>query len=585
MFWPASLYVRQRVRAASQAPGITITVLATAFSIAFPPLLPFLAGPAAPPVLAIISASVLGLALLTFVSGVIALWVADPQTYASILLAGRPADEVLAVISRHVVRSCKRTLEVAEQGRKLFGDLEARLVSMPRSLDEVERSRIDQLRQAVLRLIQKEHAPLLRIEAMKLRASKELDIPPRRLCDHVFQYSPSMHRDRLQKYLGLWGELRDLPMTYADAKFKDLAAQNNSFANNARRRIRFQEQILCNHDLHGYIVQLASFHSTSGALQTYSEALKSLANVAQKCLEHAPRKAKVRERTIEEIERQFQFLYRKQRAHPGFDLHALLLRASRLINGGAVPSPFEHLLEALGADSSFRHLLTDDVLAQFATLPAQLAALIGKSRKHISSRFESVYAEWFSDPSRPGYIVSHGYSRTVLSVLKGIRPPQGSSGHPAVPRLFFILGEEEDSFDTRVMEFELKEEGTQRRAWSFGAGSEHHLLGLLAREDAVLILLGAECFDSDRRVVHPRGIFRRLDQLVRELSERGIRSLVVVVAESYKLHGTSLTSDTTFYGQHFDRIALYDPQWIDLIVTDDTTYPERWRDVIAPRMR
>jgi hypothetical protein len=46
---------------------------------------------------------------------------------------------------------------------------------------------------------------------------------------------------------------------------------------------------------------------------------------------------------------------------------------------------------------------------------------------------------------------------------------------------------------------------------------------------------------------------------------------VAVVAESYKCYRDLLTTDTNFYGQHFDRIDLYPPDMIDRIITDDKT--------------
>ena len=55
-----------------------------------------------------------------------------------------------------------------------------------------------------------------------------------------------------------------------------------------------------------------------------------------------------------------------------------------------------------------------------------------------------------------------------------------------------------------------------------------------------------------------------------------IRVLVVVVAEHYKLHDTRLNEDTKFYSQHFDRIALYEPRWVDVIITDRGTVPPDW---------
>jgi len=579
---PGRLFLSQRARAAFLAPGITVTVLAAAFSILFPLLFPLLPSGSVPYHLVLLlgAAALAALVVLLVLSGALALWAADPQAYASMLLAGRPPTEVLVVISRHIMRSCERTLALVDGGKGLFEALEKRLIDQPEKLTEGERGQIADFRSQIRRLMQEQHAPLLRIEAMKLLASREMDVPPRRLCDHVFQYSPTMHRDRLQKYLGLWGELLNLQQLQSarDPRFKALLDQSKSFLNNTRRRIRYQTQILENRDLHPYIVQFASTHSTSGSLQTYAEALRFVAATSPRA--GAPGKDIVEP----PIANRFRFLHRKQRAHPGFDLHTLLRRAVRAKTGGTAAQ--DALLKALaeedqttaGDSARLRESLTDDALAQLLSLPANLTSLIAKSRKDIAAGFASVARAWFENVTGTRYIVCHGYSRTVLAMLKN--PPDGWPAAPQSPRLFFILAEEEDSFDTRVMEYELKESSNMRGLWSFAAGAEGHLLGLVAPGDAVLVLLGAECFDGERRVVHARGIVRRLERLVRRLRNRGVKSLVAAVAETYKLHDTSLTQDTKFYSQHFDRIALYQPQAINLVVTDQKTLPEDWRTVV-----
>jgi translation initiation factor 2B subunit (eIF-2B alpha/beta/delta family) len=596
--WPTLVSIRQLFRAASQSPGITITNLAAVFSVAFPFLLPREPSPA------LILGVLAGLLLTTLVSGEIALWTADPQTYARILLAGRPAKEVLFVISRHVIRTCQRTLRNTYWVADISESLEKRTSAEDfeefrgEIMPEPERRRVAIFQRRLLRHLQRQHKALLRVETLKLLASNELDIPPRRLCDHLFQYSPVMHRERLQKYAENWDEIfnfQEVESAEDARRYRALVVQNRSLINNTLRRLRYQRQILQNRDLHPFIVQFASKHSTSGSLQTYAEALKFVAATGQRSLQKA-RDSAARERVVNEIEDRLRLLHRKQRAHPGFDLHTLLRRAV-----GAMGNPTASLvLQGLDDVPSFR-ISTETPLRQetpsiaspllqisierlkpFITLPADLSRLVAASRDRIAQQFERIYGSWFDGGLNARYIVSHGYSKTVLSVLKKSLPPEETPGSPGLPRLFFILTEE-GSFDTRVMEYELKQDRSLRRFRNLAAGSEQHLLGLLARGDSVLILLGAECFDKDRRVVHPRGIASGLRNLILKLNRRGIRTLVVVVAESYKCHEKLLNADTKFYGQHFDRIELYLPDLIDIIVSDDRTYPENCDEVIKKR--
>jgi hypothetical protein len=580
--WRGFFLLKELVLAALQASGITITVLAATIplAIAF--------SPGWKPVLAVFLLSLPA-------SGAIALWTADPQTYARLLLAGRPAKEVLFVISWHALRACKRTLRQAGRIASLTRSLDERVKGPPfgspkswiLSDDRKEHWKIDDFREHLRKFIQKEHSALLRIEAMKLLASEELDIPQRRLCDHVFQYSPAMHRDRLQKYLGTWGEIMNFPPVQSPddvERFRGLLHQNRSFLDNVERRIGYQRQILKNRDLHPFIVQFASMHSTSGSLHTYAEALRFLV-VTGLMLSQSP----------EDILDRLRFVHRKQRAHPGFDLHALLLRACECMRGlkGIDPEELERLVHVLqkldepprspssqlDVSPLCRYLSQEGGLKPFLSLPANLSRLVTSQHGKICGAFRALYDDWFRDvPAANRYIVSHGYSRTVLSVLKSALSPA-----PGDSRVFFILPEEKASLDTRIMEYEIKAQEELRAFRNFAAGTEHHLLNLLTYRDFVLVLLGAECFDRKNRVVHPRGPVQGFGSLLQELRNREIRYLVAVVAETYKLHTVELTADTNFYGQHFDRIELYSPDWIDLILTDDPDWPADGKRIVAKR--
>jgi len=626
--WPIGLLFRQLVRAATQASGITITVLVGVYSIALPYLVAAIdRGLAFTPRLAAVLAllTVIVSVPLVLVSGWIALKTADPETYARILLSGRPEKEVLFTISRRIDRTCSRALRLSTWAEDLLLELESAyrpaaeerrkppippewwrrradrfiaglslrfckvrklfrnskglpLNGQQGSLDQY-RNEIEVLVWWLRRFPHQMHTRLLRIETMKYRASVELDIPPRRICDHMFQYSPAMHRDRLQKYVQNWGQILDARTDTDEEKRRlwNLAVQNLTVLNNTRRRRRYQREILENRDLHPFIVQLASKHSTSGSLQTYAEALRYVAMLGKRRLS---RSRGGTEEEIQAISTRLQFLYRKQRAHPGFDLHALLIRALCSIESEQHDIPdmlglLEELRSTLPENGSHAPLkISERRLEAFRSLSFRLTALFDKSREGIVERFKKVCSTWLqSGQSDNRYIVSHGYSRTVLSVLRSSLPiPKNVLPANKLPRLFFLLPDEKDSFDTRVMEYELKEMRIFRPFRNFAAGNEKHLLALLKETDQVLILLGAECFDIERRMVHPRGFRPLLSTILEEM--KGRVCWVVVVAESYKRNDHLLTDDTQFYGQHFDRIDLYPPDLIHCIITDDDIYGE-----------
>jgi hypothetical protein len=434
---------------------------------------------------------------------------------------------------------------------------------------------------------------------MKKIASTELAIPERRLCDHIFQYSPAIHRDRLYKYLERWEKLEQILLRehYDDKSAQELINRNYWFIDNTNVRLKYQTQISIYRDLHRYVVQLASIHSTSGALQTYAESLSFVVRAQLKVLKS--RWQFRRKWASSDVEKRLQFLHRKQRAHPGFDVHTLLRSLlSPLCLERCEASPankqqiveemksVEVILEELDTREYFSNAIADLKLNSFVSLPEDIAAFIDQCRSEIWNKLAEPIDSIFKDVgvSNTRYVVSHGYSRTVLSVLKKLLAKD--SRFKPLPKVFFIIPTGDDSLDTRIMEYELKEPSTYRhgdgdntaferqrrerqnlRLYNFAAGTERHLLGLLKEGDSVLILLGAECFDTERHVVHARGILQGLENFMEDPKFKRVRSMVVVVAESYK-EQEMLRANINFYGQHFDRIDLYDANTIHTIVTD-----------------
>jgi hypothetical protein len=110
------------------------------------------------------------------------------------------------------------------------------------------------------------------------------------------------------------------------------------------------------------------------------------------------------------------------------------------------------------------------------------------------------------------------------------------------------------------------------------------LCRLMDKDSAVMFILGAECFDDKKHVVHPRGIRRQIHKVKRVATNKGLRQpLVVVAAESYKRQVVDLTN-SRLYSDHFDRIEIYEPEDIDIIVTDKTTYPLTWENQINTKL-
>ena len=162
----------------------------------------------------------------------------SPAEYAGVLIAGRSAPEILYVIAKHIEAECRAFSDVADGISHYHAKLLHAVVANEKTdecreaLKEIEpdSDSVDDLIAALRQLVIDQHSHLQRIEEMKRVAAVELDIPARRLCDYVFQYSPAIQRDRVRKYLYNWTEMRSsgvsLTANQAVERFRGLVRQN-----------------------------------------------------------------------------------------------------------------------------------------------------------------------------------------------------------------------------------------------------------------------------------------------------------------------------------------------------------------------
>ena len=118
-----------------------------------------------------------------------------------------------------------------------------------------------------------------RIDALIKEAAAELDVSVRSLRDHILQFSPTMFRIGVDKYLRNLREMAELASAESvdsadESRYLGLIDQNRRLEEDCRQRATIQEQLLRFDDLHSDIRLLASTRSTSGSLQAYSRALE-----------------------------------------------------------------------------------------------------------------------------------------------------------------------------------------------------------------------------------------------------------------------------------------------------------------------
>lgn len=506
-----------------------------------------------------------------------------PSDFADITIGGESATQLLTSTSYEIWKIChefqnNKNMKYLENLMKKGGE------EFPISKRNREKIQITINRLHNLVLMQQSQAR--RIFAMKHLVSDELGIPVRRLCDHVFQFSPEMHQRKTSKVVRNFEEILSHDEAFASS---DVLSRRRSALIGENIRILdkidsikyYQMQMIQFSDLHSHVAALASEHSTSGSARNYARALSE---VVRGTLDQSSAFVLGRYEDFSLCLEKLRFLYFKQRAHPGFDLHQTCICICKAVqrfkketddrreNRRERFKRFERMTDVL---ERFARVPKDD---PFKKKPEDIGAIkkfgedidwfIEICRKRIVSRFAQYFLEWENKKAperKETLIVSHGYSKTVREVLK--RGLEIYEKHKKkVPRVFLLDEGNERSFDTRLIVYELKESPlhTERHAISFGSGDL--LSGLLKTNTRILLLVGAECFDKERRVVHSRGVYE-LEMLRRRMEDKELECHVVAVAESYKYH-PDLLKIPEFYQHHLDQVFLYKGGFVERILSD-----------------
>lgn len=612
------------VRTAFRAPALFLTVLGLLASIAglLTSILSLIGLGVS------IEVVVLGLSAATllsfFLSGELAQHLLPPDELGRLLVQGRPVSEILQSIAWRIRSVCRR-FSAAQASPGVLSELQeascdpGRAAALPSLLEQVR---------ATMRVVGdmrgKQDQDLRRIVALKHEAGHELGISVRRLCDHVFQFSPTFFRQGVDKYLLNLREMISLaeasvsrPLANADCeRFAGLVLQNRRLEEACAFRARVQEFLLRYDDLHDDVAALASSRSTSGSLQAYARALARLARTDRIRFEDAGRTAARGERPpvseevlyLDTLDRFF-FLHRRQRAHPGFDLHSLLRSA---VDRFPEESPYDpERVRLQSAVLRWMETVTEeefepppsdrrsldlrrrrfvDRLAALAEIERYFNLSVGIARSRMVRRFRQILASWrhgCGSESRV-YVVASGYSKTVRELLKrGIPEPSDESSIEIFLLLSGVAGElgaREMAWELRSIVKNTKDETDGERSPRVAAGSEESLASVVRPGDRVLLLLGAECIDADGRVAHPHIALPRLGPLIRDLGSLRVATLTVVAAEDYKRLPVPFAA-TRFLKEHFEPVPVYEPELIDLFLSESSPDHAAWERVIRSRLR
>ena len=198
---------------------------------------------------------------------------------------------------------------------------------------------------------------------------------------------------------------------------------------------------------------------------------------------------------------------------------------------------------------------------------------IQKDRDKIVTSFAKMYKVWQDnhrhDCNRTKeyintLLITHGFSTTVREILKRSLPETLRE----LTDLFVIGSGHVSDLDSRLMESAMLQPDALKRLGMVASGDKDMLPKFVRKDMKVMVILGAECFDSEGHVVHPRGFtdmtpVRGKDMtLIREKLGNPEAFCVVVVAEGYKFHEKFKPMP-----HHLDGIQVYEPALIDIIVS------------------
>ena len=531
------------------------------------------------------------------VTGIVALRTLSPEEWAEAHLVGRPLEHVLAVMADSSEAILLEFLNATENDRpvlRAFGgtlghsleDIDDSLVNPTKSLWTDNRPNV----QAVAKCVEEQRQHLRRLEACKVVAARDFGMPFRRLCDHVLRFSPSIYKELAQKYADNWLECNDSAgeLSAGDVRrFRALIAQNVDLRNNINFRLDLQRQQRRFAFLAPLIVRLGAERSTSSAVMSYAKALYKVAHWDDGQTKNFP--------VVEALK----FFVSRRGAHAGVDVHDLLTTLCRLelkaLEGtppghsarrhGAVP-PLKRIIALLdrlktGDVSPTEDLPTEDL----RMLHIYVARHLDYARQNISQQFFRFLETWSETFSGRIYFATYGFSRLVRDLLTAPQTLEFLSANSGRRGdVFLMSGSQQRALDTRLMQYELKEQRRIRKSTGdtlmfenvIAVADPDFIFKALEPGDGILFIMGAEAWTSGPRALHPRGL-GAMENVIYNNKHNKKPELpfcqVMFVAERYK-RVDRLSSSAEVYADSEVRMDLQGSKLIDHLLSEDGLYPK-----------
>lgn len=153
-----------------------------------------------------------------------------------------------------------------------------------------------------------------KIDFMIVKLAESMSIPPQRLSDFLFQFSPEIYHREFRNTLAKMGEVIDRRKDRSKFSFKRNklhAAYVKAFEETLIKRQEYQRSIIEYRDLHNAIIGMSTNYGMTNAFSAYCFGIQSCFKIEQKISSK-----KIADRIL--------FIYHKRRTYPGFDLNAIL---------------------------------------------------------------------------------------------------------------------------------------------------------------------------------------------------------------------------------------------------------------------
>jgi hypothetical protein len=229
------------------------------------------------------------------IGGQVVLFTLDPKHFAEIIVLGRPIEEIFYVTARYIAF-------LSESFRNANKEFEATNTSMYESAAKFYANPSIEIKEIIIyvttiqnhwrkshtshkkipikirRMLSLTRRTADRLDQIKSLTARELHISQRKLCDHIYQFSVLLFRDRIEKYIENYTELEtllsqeDINMIPKSLQIRiyGLVAQCYFIQKTIYQRKDRGSELAIYREYHRSLLELASSHSATASIRKYA---------------------------------------------------------------------------------------------------------------------------------------------------------------------------------------------------------------------------------------------------------------------------------------------------------------------------